>query len=502
MKNLKITLFCLLNLFVINNTLAQEAQGDITLDNQTESIRFRALDGTAQTRIFKANGNALKFNYDFNNIHFNALTNNAIQINDQSGLKQIQLHPAGNSYFLGGNFGIGTNDPETDLHINDDNAHSSLRLSGKFPLIQLRDLNFSATQGWNLENGRNVPGVFGIYGEGVGTRLSLNRLGYLGLGVNDAVQEFVIKSSRPNIVLSEIDGNAGVIEYNEVDNQLRFQHYTNEGGNHVRTMMSLNTSDGKIGIGTTTPQAQLHLGGNISSFQIGDSSDPTGNFHWSNGTSPIRALRLWNGNNGSGSHIMSITPDGKMGLGTKEPNAKLDIAASGDGAEVLRLSTERPWVFKQQDTGSTSSLVLKSETGGDKFFRIKDYDNEEAFKIGAKSGDSYFKGNMGIGTTSTFGYKLAVNGSIGAKEVNVEVTSAWPDYVFKPDYQLSTLEDVKKHIDEKGHLPNIPSAQEVDENGISLGEMNRLLLEKVEELTLYILNQEERIQKLEANQSR
>ena len=94
-------------------------------------------------------------------------------------------------------------------------------------------------------------------------------------------------------------------------------------------------------------------------------------------------------------------------------------------------------------------------------------------------------GNVGIGTTNPGAYKLAVNGKILAKEIKVE--TGWADYVFQEDYDLPTLEEVEQHIKEKGHLPNIPSAQEVAENGIQLGEMNKLLLEKIEELTLYVI---------------
>ena len=110
----------------------------------------------------------------------------------------------------------------------------------------------------------------------------------------------------------------------------------------------------------------------------------------------------------------------------------------------------------------------------------------------------YETGNVAIGTTTVpMGYKMAVDGKIITEEVRVELSSSWPDYVFKEDYNLPSLEDIQKHIKEKGHLPNIPSAKEVKANGIELGEMNRLLLEKIEELTLYILNQELRLQKLE-----
>ena len=112
----------------------------------------------------------------------------------------------------------------------------------------------------------------------------------------------------------------------------------------------------------------------------------------------------------------------------------------------------------------------------------------------------YNTGNVGIGTTTPGSWKLAVNGNIRAKEIKVE--TGWADYVFKEGYDLPTLEEVEKHIQEKGHLMNIPSEAEVLQNGIQLGEMNKLLLEKIEELTLYIIEQEKRIEALENNSNK
>ncbi len=103
--------------------------------------------------------------------------------------------------------------------------------------------------------------------------------------------------------------------------------------------------------------------------------------------------------------------------------------------------------------------------------------------------DLTLQGNVGIGTANTFGYKLAVNGTIGSTEVKVENTSSWPDFVFDNDYELPTLEEVEQHIAENGHLPEIPGEAEVAENGINLGEMNAKLLQKIEELTLYMIEQ-------------
>ena len=104
-------------------------------------------------------------------------------------------------------------------------------------------------------------------------------------------------------------------------------------------------------------------------------------------------------------------------------------------------------------------------------------------------------GNVGIGTTSP-SYKLDVAGTIRAQELIVETTGA--DFVFTDDYQLRPLSEVKAFITENKHLPEIKSAQEMQENGVGINELQTQLLQKIEELTLYILQQEERIKALEA----
>lgn len=105
-------------------------------------------------------------------------------------------------------------------------------------------------------------------------------------------------------------------------------------------------------------------------------------------------------------------------------------------------------------------------------------------------------GNLGIGTTNPGSWRLAVNGKIRAKEIKVE--TGWSDFVFQKDYELPTLEEVEDHIKEKGHLKDIPSAEEVEENGVFLGEMNSKLLQKIEELTLYTIQQQKEIKELKS----
>lgn len=112
------------------------------------------------------------------------------------------------------------------------------------------------------------------------------------------------------------------------------------------------------------------------------------------------------------------------------------------------------------------------------------------------TGNGYFQNSLSIGTTNfPAGFSLSVNGKIRAKEVVVE--AGWSDFVFEDNYPLKRLEDVEAFIKENKHLPDIPSEQDIQENGVSLGEINSKLLQKIEELTLYIIDQNKRLSEAE-----
>lgn len=102
-------------------------------------------------------------------------------------------------------------------------------------------------------------------------------------------------------------------------------------------------------------------------------------------------------------------------------------------------------------------------------------------------------GKVGIETSYVpDGYAFAVNGNVLAEEVQVMIYNeadgtGWPDYVFAEDYKLMPLTELETTIEELGHLPGVPSAEEVEENGHALGKMDAILLEKVEELTLHLI---------------
>ncbi|MCF6341689.1 MAG: hypothetical protein L3J31_02645, partial [Bacteroidales bacterium] len=114
----------------------------------------------------------------------------------------------------------------------------------------------------------------------------------------------------------------------------------------------------------------------------------------------------------------------------------------------------------------------------------------------------YPNGKVAIGNTLPPGgtsHRLFVEGGITSEEVVINVLNQdreWPDYVFKEGYELMPLNELKEFVSTNGHLPNVPTAKEVKENGQNLGELNAILLEKVEELTLYIMKQQEEIDNL------
>ncbi|SEL54552.1 hypothetical protein SAMN04488505_102512 [Chitinophaga rupis] len=109
-------------------------------------------------------------------------------------------------------------------------------------------------------------------------------------------------------------------------------------------------------------------------------------------------------------------------------------------------------------------------------------------------------GNVGIGTTAPGTFKLAVEGKIGAREIRITNTNPWPDYVFNPDYELPSLKAQEEFISQHQHLPGIPSAADIKAQGYDLSSMDASLLKKIEELTLYIIELNKKIETLKQSQ--
>jgi hypothetical protein len=144
-------------------------------------------------------------------------------------------------------------------------------------------------------------------------------------------------------------------------------------------------------------------------------------------------------------------------------------------------------------TGLTFSA--HSLYGGIRFYN-QGYPNPYDPATGSIMVMSIVNGNVGIGTT-TPDAPLAVAGTIHSKEVKVDLVG-WPDYVFKPAYNLPSLIAVKSYIDKNHRLPDMPSEQEVARNGINLGEIVKLQTKKIEELTLYLIEQQKQAEQQDA----
>jgi hypothetical protein len=186
---------------------------------------------------------------------------------------------------------------------------------------------------------------------------------------------------------------------------------------------------------------------------------------------------------------------GNSGIGTVNPQASLDIVKSYDASQTkaLKMFYSGSWGYQSYAKDFRFLDIESSEEG--KILQLNAYGMGLGYNPpGYASPDKlYINGNVGIGT-ETPREKLSVNGKIRAKEIKVE-TANWPDYVFSNSYHLPTLQETEKHIKEKGHLPGIPTAEEVNAHGIALGEMNAKLLQKIEELTLHIIELSKTVQK-------
>ncbi|WP_408040839.1 hypothetical protein [Tenacibaculum amylolyticum] len=330
--------------------------------------------------------------------------------------------------------------------------------------------------------------------------------GNIGIGTNDPKEKLDVNGS---IIIKEGSNLSWGGKYGAgiptiaSNNTSGIFFYPN--GSTLGATMNIHKS-GNVGIGKSGPSEKLEVVGNVkaSSFIVNSglfSSDLNSNMlsfsrdgvsyinnRNSNGSIAIRT-------GGTANVDLLVDAKGDVGIGTTNLSSKLTV--KGDIA-VGNGSNYKDIILK---TGNNISgyngvfeITPKTKPGSGTAQQVTYFKNAE-HPTGKTIHNVLIDGRVGIGTT-TPGEKLAVNGTVHAKEVRVDL-NGWPDYVFTDEYTLPTLEEVEQHISEKGHLVNIPSAKEVTKNGVQLGEMNKKLLEKIEELTLYTIQQEKEIKNLQ-----
>jgi hypothetical protein len=350
------------------------------------------------------------------------------------------------------------------------------------------------------------------------TTMSVLQSGNIGIGTTSPGSILDIAATAPTLTLrvnannntaklaftSSAGNERGFIKsnmYEGVTNTLSIGSrndilFENDG---VTTMSVLQS--GNIGIGTTSPAVTLHTksstGGDISMENSSTvTSGARGNFSWYNSAvstvASIRATAITDNvgtslefftrpAGGSLTQVMTIGSTGYIGIGTASPQVPLHVSGT-NGA--IRLQYTGNSGYGQMETTAGNDLILKTSGSAGTHERIAILETN---------------GNVGIGTTAP-SQKLSVNGNISAKKIIVTQTG-WSDYVFDKDYKLRSLSSLETFINQNKHLPEVPSAKEVEEKGISVGDNQALLLKKIEELTLYIIEMKKEIIQLQ-NQKR
>lgn len=252
-----------------------------------------------------------------------------------------------------------------------------------------------------------------------------------------------------------------------------------------------NNNTGNVGIGTSNPYTRLtiespyntsgwyHIARNgTDSIVVGEG---IGGVSAAIGTSTEHILRLTSGALGR----LQILPTNEVIVGDNfvAPFGRFTVRTPNNSWGISHTSNEGN-ILATRIGGTSAGIGTFSNT----HMRLFCNSRSDLFISSAT-------GNVGIGTENFGTYKLAVNGSVRSKEVVVE--TGWADYVFDRKYILKPLTEVEAFIKENKHLPGIPSAAEIQKNGLALGDTQKMMMEKIEELTLYMIEANKKIEKLE-----
>jgi len=366
----------------------------------------------------------------------------------------------------------------------------------------------------------------------LGFNANASGAGSIALGAHSSTGQDAILSIAIGSLVSTDADNAIVIGFGLEDNPLNndIESSLMVGFNCDIPSLFIGPSTetgvpGKVGIGTTQPSQLLEVNGNMkvnaysllnhltvenaivnNSLSL-NSNDITGiNSLKGNGELKLQSIT-------GGVADITINSDGNVGIGTDTPTFLLDVAGdirfTGQLYDADGLFEPSPWLkdgsniyYNDGNVGiGTSTPLCKLDVDGN--IRGNSIRTDEVRTLSAGAGLKLFNiagdgiyihndGHVGIGTSDPGDYVLAVAGKILAEELKIE-EEVGADFVFYDDYNLPKLEDVEKFIEKNNHLPEIPSANEMKTNGVEIGDLQIKLLQKVEELTLYLIAQQKTI---------
>ena len=348
---------------------------------------------------------------------------------------------------------------------------------------------------------------------GLGTVTPTQKLDIIG---GTRFRSLTLNNSLSRLLVSDPNG---VLSYRDISSLPSDNDWLGAGTGNMYTGFSTD----KVGIGTSTPSEKLDVQGavEIGSGNMKINATAGDNFNIStktNSPNPNFAIQIGNGSggasnqpifwnnmlilNGAGNSWcptcgvgvdaahradMVISQTGNIGLGTVAPSAKLEV--NGSTKLLLNQNNALTKIVVADTNGLLAYKDASTLTVNDNDWAINA--NGNLIPGSAATGGKVIIGNVTVPT----GYKLAVEQGIITEKIKVAVygTVNWADFVFDEDYKLQELNALEKYIKSNKHLPDVPSAEEVVANGIDLGKMDATLLQKVEELTLYVLQLNKKI---------
>jgi len=206
-----------------------------------------------------------------------------------------------------------------------------------------------------------------------------------------------------------------------------------------------------------------------------------------------------------------IESGGNVGIGTTSPKGKFHVHDAGSTLGNIHItpmgSNDSARIYFGENSTGTLGMYWLYDGGGN---QMELWGNSSSTHYGphltvdrsdgdmtlggslTSSGNVTMTGNVAIGgSTFATGYDLSVDGKIICEELRVNMSGNWPDYVFRKDYDLMTIPELSRFIEQNGHLPEVPAASEIEKTGIDVGEMQKIMMKKIEELSLYIIQQQE-----------
>lgn len=457
-----------------------------TLLDVNGTLRFRSLtQNDALTRVLVSDASG------------NLSYRDASTLGSSGGGSSLWMTSGSTVYYNGGNIGVGTNSPNARLHIANVSNTWTGNGWGKAMQLDAHDaIAFRTAEGRYFamgakENNRFFLGSTGNEdntGGGMSYALTILDNGNVGLGSTSPTADLHISSSTTD---SELLIEADTDNNNENDNP--FITFSQDG--YPVGFVGL------VGDNNMAPQIQKY-----ARYEQDENNNWVQKHDYIGTLANSLFVGTNNGNNvqfGTQGNIrMSIMGDGKIGIGRNNPAYELDVDGTIANNAILlnnHFGDLRMRRFGSNDNTWKRALVpsatqLTINYGGD-------------FSAGARVMGSQLlvDGKVAIGTTNMPGnHKLYVDGSIMAEKVKVAIegTSNWADFVFSDDYQLRSLDQVENFIQENKHLPDVPSAKEVVESGVDLATMDVTLLQKIEELTLYVIKQGKAIEAMKVENAR